>query len=246
MKRMMMTDHKRLTNPFSFFAAMIVYGVAVLAVVTLGIGIFKLPGGEIAPITFYGFGDAGVCVSGVDAGLPAGDREIDAIGALTSGVTPYVTEIKVCSDRPTIPQRVLVTLATLPVHVVYAGLLVGLWRITYRARRTGVFDPMVGRRLGRLGKAVAWSAIPAVLIGEVARLQFIEIVKSDIFPFGDDSLGTRALSILFFGKFPFGTLLTGLALITLGRIFLYGSRLEEVVGSSSASSDGNEASTPTT
>lgn len=233
-----MTNHKKLTDPFSFAVAFIVHGTVALLVLTMGFAVFKLLGYG-ARVSFYGFGDADICVTGMNASLPTGGSTHSTRQALKATASPYITDMNVCATQPTLTQRLLATIALLPMHLVRAWLFLGLYRLFRIARREGVFATGVGRRLRSLGKFVTFSAIPAVLIGETSRLAFIDTLRSGDSPIFSNPPWVGAISNLIY-ELPLGLLLIGLALITIGKIFLYGSTLKEPVGPSYAHQlDGN-------
>jgi hypothetical protein len=232
------TSHKNLTDPFSFAVAFIVHGTVALLVLTMGFGVLKLLNHDVTA-SLYGFGDADICVPGMNAGLPTGGSSNIPREFLKGVASAHTTDMNVCATHPTLRQRLLVTFTLLPLHLVYAWLFLGLYRLTRIARREGVFAIGVGRRLRILGKVITFSAIPAVLISEASRLTFIDTLRSGKLPISGNPAWIQAIFNLFF-EFPLGLLLVGLALITIGKIFLHGSSLTESVSSSDA-----EAQTPT-
>lgn len=201
----MVTENRKLVQPLStvtaVFGGLLLAGLlvtAVLAVSDLG--------------SMGGFGHASVCVTqpraiyGVPQPYPPGYPGVTGQPGTTITVNGV---LQACAPRPTLRQRFLFTLTTVPGALVWAGILYLLWRLTKSVRRFGPFTTEVAAEMCLLGWFILIGNIVAASVQGFALDELLNSMLrahsgfSDIIPQINSLFvpGLAAAALLTFAKF---------------------------------------------
>jgi hypothetical protein len=189
-----------------------------------------------ANVSFMGYGRGMVCVPAMDLGLSQGDSASNGIFVnLKPGSWQFASQADVCARRPTLGQRTLVTLDTLPMGLVYTGMFVLFWRLIAAIRRRGVFAAGIARRLRSLAWFILAGGLLATAAQEVSRAAFVDTLlghhswPSAQHPAPDGWITDHVslLNVLTINRAPFGLLIVGLGLLTLARVLRLGAQMQD-------------------
>jgi hypothetical protein len=129
--------------------------------------------------------------------------------------------VQACADHPSPYQRSLYTLTGLPSELVWAGVLVLLWRLVRTASRNGPFTVPVAAGMRRLGWLIIIGSLAAASAQGAATDALLNTLLRAQNDFGDAA--PHFLSVL---PVP---LLAGTALLTFARIIRRGAAIDEEI-----------------
>lgn len=213
---MMTTRRRKLTQPFETVAWL--FGGLLLLVAVDGALTSALNGGSFS---FGGFGLKFICAtqprtgySGDNWTLPAGIHARPGASLIINGT------LQVCASHPGTGLRLLDTLTSLPGMLVWASVLILLWRLVRAARRDGPFTMPVATAMRRLGWVIIVGSVAAGAIQGYAL---------------DALLNTMLVAQNDYGDVPNGavqallptSLLVGAALLTFARITRLGVAMDD-------------------
>lgn len=130
--------------------------------------------------------------------------------------------LQACAVRPSIGQRVLSSLTTLPGALVWAAVLFLLWRLMRAARRSGPFTVGVAVAMRRLGWLIIAGSAVAGAVQSFATDQLLNTMLRAPSNSGDWING------LIHGLLPV-PLLVGAALLTFARIVRLGAAMDDEI-----------------
>ncbi len=212
----MTSEHQKLTEPLGFVTAL--FGGLLLLAVAAGIALSVFGRGSIG-----GFGDASVCVTQPNT-VYNGEHWASHLGvAARPGTSLSINgTLQACATRPSIGQRVLYSLMSLPSAAAWGAVLFLHWRLMRTAGRAGPFTAGAAATMRRLGwLVIAGSAVAGAVQGFATDqlLNTMLVASSD---FGD------AISQAIHALLPV-PLLAGAALLTFARIIRLGSAMDDEI-----------------
>ena len=212
----MTTDRQKLTEPLGTVTA--IFG-ALMLVAAVAVVVMTLAG----PGSIGGFGNTRVCATQPNIGYGGEHWASDPGVSARPGATISINgTLQVCAAHPTVGQRALETLITLPGGLVWGAVLFLLWRIIRTARRTGPFTVPVATEMRRLG----WLLIAgSAAVGAVQGFALDQLLNTMLVPqaqYGDViSMAVKALVPV--------ALLAGAALLTFARIIRAGADMDDEI-----------------
>jgi hypothetical protein len=212
---MMTTRRPRLTEPLESVTAL--FGTLLLFAVAAGVGFSLFGSGSLG-----GFGDASICATqpriSYDGSALAGSADV----AIRHGASVSLNNtLQACANHPTIGQRILYTLTTLPGWLVWGAVLFLLWRVIRAARETGPFTAGVAVTMRRLGWLIIAGSVAAAGVQGLALDQLLNTMLTTGNTFADAiSEPINALPV---------PLLAGAALLTFARIIRLGADMDDEI-----------------
>ncbi len=213
MSKLITTPRPRLTEPLetvtAFFATFLLLTVALGTVLALfGWG------------SFGGFGNTRICVTQPNTGY-GGENWASHLGVThRPGTTVGINgTLQACALHPGIGQRILYTLTDLPGLLVWAAVLLLLWRVIRAARQTGPFTVPAAVAMRRLGWLIIAGTAVAAAVQGFALDQLLNTMITPSEHYGNaltDPL--RALVPV--------PVLAGAALLTFARIIQRGAEMD--------------------
>ncbi len=212
----MTTHRQKLTEPLGTVTA--IFGALMLAAAAAGV-VLALAG----PGSVGGFGAAQVCATQPNAGYGGGNWASHLDVAARPGATISINgTLQACAVHPTLGQRALSTLITLPGALVWGAVLFLLWRIVRAARRTGPFTVPVAAAMQRLGWLLIAGSTAAGALHGFALDQLLNTMLVPQAQYGDViSMAVHALVPV--------PLLAGAALLTFARIIRAGADMDDEI-----------------
>jgi hypothetical protein len=201
----MVTEDRKLVEPLR---SVTVFAGGFLLVLLLASAILAVT----ASGSVGGFGHATVCVTqpnisyGVPDPTPPGYPGVTGQPGTTISVDGT---LQACASHPTLGQRFLYTLTTLPSALVWAGVLYLLWRLTALARRSGPFTAQTAAVMRLLGWFILIGSVIATSLQGFATDALLRSMLRQPSGFGDmiptfGSLavpGLAAVALLTFARF---------------------------------------------
>jgi hypothetical protein len=213
MSKLITTARPKLTEPLetvtAFFATFLLLTVALGTVLTL-----------VGRGSFGGFGHTGICVTQPGTGY-SGDDWTSHLGIThRPGTTVTINgTLQACALHPGIGQRLLYTLMSLPGLLVWAAVLLLLWRVIRAARQTGPFTVQAAVAMRRLGWLIIAGTAVAAAVQGFATDQLLNTVLTPSNSYGDAITDPiRALLPV--------PVLAGAALLTFARIIQRGAEMD--------------------
>jgi hypothetical protein len=209
----MTAQREKLTEPLG--AVTQLFGLLLLFAVAAGVVMAVVGQGSIG-----GFGRTTICATQAGT-VYSGDNWTSQLGIAGRPGT-WVTingALQACALHPSIGQRSLYTLMTLPGALAWGIVLFLLWRVIRAARRTGPFTVVVAIAMQRLG----WVIIAASAAAAVQGFALDELLNTMLVAqnhFGD------ALAGPIHALLPV-PVLAGAALLTFARIIRAGADMDD-------------------
>jgi len=213
MSKLITVPRPRLTEPLetvtAFFATFLLLTVALGTVLTL-----------VGSGSFGGFGNTRICVTQPNTGYNGPDWASHLGVTHRPGTTVDINgTLQACALHPGIGQRMLYTLMSLPGLLVWAAVLLLLWRVIRAARQTGPFTVQAAVAMRRLG----WLIIAGTAVASAAQgLALDQLLNTMIAPSNDygDALTDPIRALL---PVP---VLAGAALLSFARIIQRGAEMD--------------------
>jgi len=212
----MATSNRKLTEPLE--TTTLFFGVIFAATLLLGALATLVGTGTVG-----GLGHAQVCVTDTNTGGGSDGNPFAGTYAAKPGaqLPPPDAPLSACALHPGFGQRLLYSLMTVPAVLLWAGILLLLWRLLVLARRHGPFTTQVAGAMRVLGWYIIVGAVLAAAIEQLAMvLLFNSLVTPQ--PEGIDSVAFAALLALV----PVPAL-AGAALLTFARIVRVGAAMDD-------------------
>lgn len=212
----MTTERQKLTEPLGFVTTL--FGGLLLFAFAAGLALSVAGRGSIG-----GFGSTTVCVAQPNTGYSGDDwtRHLGIAARPGTSVTINGT-LQACAAHPSIGQRVLSSLMSLPSALVWAAVLFLLWRLMRAARRTGPFTVGVAAAMRRLGWLIIVGSVVAGAVQGFATDQLLNTML--VAPNDSGDAITQAIHALL--PVP---LLVGAALLTFARIIRVGAAMDDEI-----------------
>jgi hypothetical protein len=210
----MTTRRAKLTEPLetvtAFFATCLLLALAAGVVLTLtGSG------------SLGGFGHTVICVTQPRSGY-GGDWGHPGVAARPGIAIQMNGTLQACARHPGIGPRVLYTLMTVPGSLVWAAVLLLLWRLIRAARQAGPFTVQAAAAMRRLGWLIIAGTAAAGVLQGFAQDRLINTMLMPPGGYGDvfwEPL--RALVPV--------PLLAGTALLTFARVIRLGADMDDEI-----------------
>jgi hypothetical protein len=210
----MTTQRRRLTEPLGSVTAL--FGGLLLLFAAAAIVLTLFGSGSVG-----GFGDTAICASQPNASYSGSDWASNLEVAARPGASISINgTLQACADHPTVGQRTLYTLISLPSTLVWAAVLLLVWRVIRAARRTGPFTAGVAAAMRQLGWLIIAGSVAAAMVQGFALDQLLNTMITPGTSFGD-AIGEPIRALL---PVP---LLAGAALLTFARIFRLGADMDD-------------------
>jgi hypothetical protein len=179
-------------------------------------------------ITIWGFGRGSVCAdvpsNAFTIGGPISAPGGDIVSHIKPGASSFPRELGICVDRPTVGQRVLVTLTQAPAFALYVALLLLLSRLLRTVGSAGPFDLLVSRRLRFLAWFILAGSLFVAAGQSAARSGFASTVVTGPVPVAGDVVSDLISAL-------FTPLLIACGLLTLARVIRVGAQMrDDLVG----------------
>jgi Protein of unknown function (DUF2975) len=212
----MTAERQKATEPLGFVTAL--FGGLLLLSITAGLVLYVAGRGSIG-----GFGSVTVCVAQPNTSY-SGDDWTRHLGIVARpGTTVSINgTLQACAAHPSIGQRVLDSLMTLPSALIWAAVLFLLWRLMRSARRTGPFTVRAAVAMRWLGWLIIVGSALAGAVQGFATDQLLNTMLVTPSNSGD------ALNGLIHGLLPV-PLLAGAALLTFARIVRLGAAMDDEI-----------------
>jgi hypothetical protein len=164
------------------------------------------------------WGNGPVCTSVSDDSIPTQAYRI-AVSGLARGSQATIGNVIMCADQPSASLRLAGLLVSWPSSILFLGFLVQIRGLLKAAARPGgLYSPVTARRLRLLGWLLTSGALVAGIIESAARTAiFLGQIRYPGLNWFEP--GQWQLSL--------GTLLLGLALITIARVTGVGATMRE-------------------
>jgi hypothetical protein len=203
----MPSTHPATRNPLEPLTTTVaVLSVLVAAFIAIGLAAALLGSGSV-----FGWGDNSVCVEMLSSGLRHTGTGVTGVGLQPgSQIVPRV--LGLCTDNPSIVQRIGVTLTLLPSTLLFLGFLLLLHRLLRRAQAEGLYSQQTARQLRTLG----WYLISGCLIAETIEVMATGAVAASQTTYLD------WLSAANQWRPSMAVLLAGVGLVTFARILKIG------------------------
>jgi hypothetical protein len=213
MSKLITVPRPRLTEPLetvtAFFATFLLLTVALGTVLTL-----------VGPGSFGGFGNTRICVTQPNTGYNGPDWASHLGVTHRPGTTVDINgTLQACALHPGIGQRMLYTLMSLPGLLVWAAVLLLLWRIIRAARQTGPFTVQAAAAMRRLGWLIIAGTAAAGVLQGFAQDRLINTMLTPSNDYGD------ALTDPIRALLPV-PVLAGAALLSFARIIQRGAEMD--------------------
>lgn len=211
----MTTTNRKLTEPLRS----VTYILGGMALTLASITVIATIAG---PGTFGGFGHGPVCVTQPNIGY-GGDNWTAHLGIATQpGASIGINgTLQACAQHPSLYQRFLDTFTGLPTALLWAAVLLLLWRLVRTASLNGPFTVPTAAGLRRLGWLILVGSLVAASAQGAATDALLNTLLRAQNDFGDAI--PRLLSVL---PVP---LLAGTALLTFARIIQRGAAMDEEI-----------------
>jgi hypothetical protein len=208
-----MRAERKLTEPLGNVVSWFLLFTAGLFVLILVLAPFD------SQISIWGFGHGSVCADVPSNSLTIGGTG-DFVAHMKPGTSSYPRELGLCVDRPTVGQRMLVTLTQAPAFALYVALLVLLWQLLRTVRSEGPFDLLVSGWLRFLAWFILAGSLVVAAIQSAARSIFASTVVTDSVPIAGN-VTSDLISALF------TPLLIACGLLTLARVIRVGAQMRD-------------------
>ncbi len=160
----MATRTRKLTEPLE--TVTLLFGAFLVVIVITAIASTLLT----RSASFYGFGHSTICATDTHIGISGESTSNDHVFSTKPGAWLNDTaNLQACTSHPSTGQRALYTLTALPRGLLFAAILLFLWRIIRTAGRDGPFTPQVAASMRWLGWLVIAGTIAAAAIQELAN-----------------------------------------------------------------------------
>lgn len=211
---MMTTQRPKLTEPLETVTAF--FGVVLLLAVAAG-AVFSLVGsGSVG-----GFGDASICATQAGTGYSGSTSHLGV--ATRPGTTISITApLRACATHPSVSQRILYTLMSLPGALVWGLVLFLLWRLIRAAGQTGPFTVQVAVAMRRLGWVIIAGSVAAAAVQGFALDQLLSTMFMAAADFGD------VIAEPIHALLPVPAL-AGAALLSFARIIRLGADMDDEI-----------------
>lgn len=215
----MSTDNERLTRPLAQTTQFIGLGLAaviLLSAVTAVVGQGSIGG--------FGAGARFICATDPYIGTStSGDASAEPYRTRPGSTFDTDFNLRACTSHPTAAQRVFDTLTSLPTVLLYACILLLVWRLIRAARRDGPFTLRVAATMRLLGWLVIVGAVTAGGIQQLASGMLVNSMLTQ----PAESPGYVFSSVLY-SLLPV-PLLAGAGLITFARIIRLGAAMDDEI-----------------
>jgi hypothetical protein len=214
----MTTRNQKLTEPLETTAA--VFGSLFAAVLILA-AVATLVGTG----TLGGLGHALVCATDPNISGSSGASPFTGVYAARPGAAlqPPDAPLSACAIHPGFGQHLLYSLMTIPQILLWAGILLLLWRLLVVARRGGPFTVRVAAAMRLLGWYIVAGSVLAAAIEQLATVLLLGSLVAPQ-PEGIGSVAVAALRALV----PVPAL-AGAALLTFARILRLGAAMDDEI-----------------
>jgi len=214
----MTTRNRKLTEPLETTAA--VFGSLFAAVLILS-AVATLVGTG----TLGGLGHALVCATDPNVGGDSGASPFTGVYAARPGAALQAPNapLSACAIHPGFGQHLLYSLTTIPQILLWAGILLLLWRLLVIARRGGPFTVRVAAAMRMLGWYILAGSVLAAAIEQLATVLLLGSLVAPQ-PEGIGSVAVAALRALV----PVPAL-AGAALLTFARIVRLGAAMDDEI-----------------
>lgn len=213
---MMTTQRAKLIEPLRTVTAL--FGGLLLSALGTGVALTLLSLGS-----FGGFGDATICAAQPNAGYTSSNWTSNLGVAHRPGTWIIVNgTLSACAAHPSIGQRILYTLMSLPTFLTWGWVLFLLWRVIRDARRAGPFTVQVAVAMRRLGWVIIVATALAAAVQGFALDQLMNTMLVARDHFGD--VITQPIRALL--PVP---VLAGAALLTFARIIRLGADMDDEI-----------------
>ena len=213
----MSTDNERLTRPLARVIEIIGLGLA--AILVLGVVTSLTGSGSIGG---FGRGATPICATDPYMGISnSPDPGVEPYQAKPGSTLDTTFNLRACTGHPTMGQRLLETLTSVPTVLLYGCILLLLWRIIRTAQRDGPFTLRVAATMRLLGWIVMAGAVAAAVIQQPALGMLINSMLTRAAESPGSAFGSALYALL---PVP---LLAGAALITFARIIRLGASMDD-------------------
>jgi hypothetical protein len=213
----MSTDNERLTRPLARVIEIIGLGLA--AILVLGMVTSLTGSGSIGG---FGRGATSICATDPYSGIGnSTDPRTVPYQAKPGSALDTSFNLRACTGHPTIGQRLLETLTTVPTALLYGCILLLLWRIIRTAQRDGPFTLRGAAMMRLLGWLVMVGAVAVAVIQQLASGILINSMLTRAAESPGSAIGSGLFALL---PVP---LLAGAALITFARIIRLGASMDD-------------------
>lgn len=211
---MMTTRRQQLTEPLGSVTTL--FGGLLLLTVAVGIVMTLAGHGSIG-----GFGQTPICVIQPNTSY-SGDNWTSHLGIAARPGTSITINgtLQACALHPSLGQRTLYTLLSLPGALAWGAVLLLLWRLIRAARRAGPFTVPAAVGMQRLGWLIIVASAAAAAVQGFATDQMLNSMLVARNDYGDVAGG------LIHGLLPV-PLLAGAALLTFARIIRVGAAMDD-------------------
>jgi hypothetical protein len=174
--------------------------------------------------SFAGYGHTPVCATDTQIGWSSDPSAHDPMFATRPGASlSDDANLGACVSHPSAGQRLLSTLTGVPSVLLFAGILLVVWRILGSAGRDGPFTPHVAAMLRRLGWLIIAGTVAVAAIQTLAS----DLLLNTMLVHGVDWIGDTVVSSVS-ALFPERILIGG-ALLTFARIMRLGSAMDDEI-----------------
>jgi hypothetical protein len=213
---------RKLTEPLAtitFLFGAFLTALMVLAIANTLVG----RGGSLT-----GYGHTAVCATDSNIGI-GGDppAPIPEFATRPGASLNDNSNLSACVMHPALGQRLLSTLTGAPSILLFAGILLVVWRIIRSAGRGGPFTPHIAAMLRGLGWLIIVGTMVVAAIQEAASLLLLNTMLAHHVASLAGALGYAASSAIW-ALLPERILIGG-ALLTFARIMRLGSAMEDEI-----------------
>lgn len=212
-------QRQRLTEPLGGVTAFMAIFLLVSGVIGVTLALFG--GGSIG-----GFGRTPVCVTQPNTQYGADNGAIDHLGiAGRHGASISLNStLQACINHPSLAQRIMYTLTTIPGVLLWACVLLLLYRLLRSARRAGPFTTQVATAMRRLGWLIIAGSAAAAAVQAVDRDLLLNSMVTGLF----STIYADAIWAGLSALIPVPAL-TGAALLTMARIVRLGAEMDDEI-----------------
>ena len=200
----MATNPQRAIRPLATatFGLSVLFAGAILTVLALAIG--------AGQGSFGGFGNSPICATNPNSGVSGFSTRGLGIVTKPGAQLDLSAPIGACAAHPSLGQRILDTLTSLPTSLIWVGVLVLLWRLIQIASRRGPFTVAAAGAMRLLGWFILVGGVLATALEGFAKDQLLTTMIVQQNYVGDAfSAPLKALPVL---------ALAGAGLLTFARI----------------------------
>jgi hypothetical protein len=216
---------RKLTEPLETMT--FIFGMVIALLVGLGVTSALLSHSA----SFAGLGNATICATdtNVTIGTAQPQPGPSQFTAKPGASLNFDSHPQACTSHNGVGVRLLYSLTTLPNLVLFAAVLLLLWRVIRLARREGPFSPRIAPMLRHLGWLVIAGTVAATAIQNLASHLLLNTMLAPSESWGgavgwvEDLIVSPLLVLL-----PWRIIVAG-ALLTFARVMRVGAAMEEEI-----------------